>query len=316
MKKNDWGEIGVYLILTILVCILCGIIFFINYVEENYELTNYLWIFNIVVIAIIPLYYFIHNNIEKRKTKKLEDSMIIKNINFKYYREIIKEYSPAMLSFLLDGIELKKDFTASVIYLINKGYFKLTEDNKLERTDKSYSELPEDLQVICNNFEDMLYIPKVQFEENQKQSLLKKQWFDSIEKVAVGKGLVIERKAWKITSFFTILCLLEVIYAIGIENIGLICISVILMFVLMFTKFWAFDENKWIKTQKGYEIYTKIVGLKNYIEDYSMLSESELKEITIWEDYLIYAIILNNTSKLNQEVKDFYKKIGDTIRIK
>lgn len=39
-----------------------------------------------------------------------------------------------------------------------------------------------------------------------------------------------------------------------------------------------------------------------------MLSESELKEIAIWDDYLIYAIILNNMSKLNQEVMDFYKK--------
>lgn len=76
-----------------------------------------------------------------------------------------------MLSFLLDGIELKKDFTASVIYLINKGYFKLTEDNKIERTNKSCGELPEDLQVLCNNFEDMLYIPKIQFKENQRQSL-------------------------------------------------------------------------------------------------------------------------------------------------
>lgn len=69
---------------------------------------------------------------------------------------------------------------------------------------------------------------------------------------------MIERKTWKLTSFFTILCILEVIYAISIENMGLICSSIILVLVLMFTKFWAFDKNKWIKTQKGYEIYTKL----------------------------------------------------------
>lgn len=137
---------------------------------------------------------------------------------------------------------------------------------------------------------------------------MKKKWFDSIEKVAIEKGLVIERKNWKMLSFFSILCILEIIYAIGIENIGLGCISFVLIFILLFTKFWAFDKNKWVKTQKGYEIYTKIIGLKNYIEDYSMLSESELKEIAIWDDYLIYAIILNNTSKLNQEVMEFSKK--------
>jgi len=79
----------------------------------------------------------------------------------------------------------------------------------------------------------------------------------------------------------------------------------------MFLKFWAFDENKWVKTQKGYELYTKVVGLKNYIKDYSKLSNSELQEIVIWEDYLIYAIILNNTSKLNKEAMDYYKRICD-----
>lgn len=79
----------------------------------------------------------------------------------------------------------------------------------------------------------------------------------------------------------------------------------------MFLRFLAFYENKWAKTQKGYELYTKVVGLKNYIEDYSRLSISELEEIAIWEDYLVYAIILNNTSKLNKEAMNYYKKICD-----
>lgn len=80
----------------------------------------------------------------------------------------------------------------------------------------------------------------------------------------------------------------------------------------MFIKIWAFCGNILVKTEKGYELYTKIVGLKNYIKDYSNLSESELKEITIWEDYLIYAIIFNNTSKLTKEAMEFYKRVCDT----
>lgn len=85
--------------------------------------------------------------------------------------------------------------------------------------------------------------------------------------------------------------------------------SVGLVFLLMFIKFWVYDENKWVKTQKGYEIYMKVVGLKNYINDYSMLSESELVKINLWEDYLIYAIIFNNTSKLNKENMEFYNRL-------
>ena len=71
----------------------------------------------------------------------------------------------------------------------------------------------------------------------------------------------------------------------------------------------AFEKNKFVKTQKGYELYSKVIGLKNYVQDYSNLSESELKEINIWEDYLIYAIIFNNTSKLNKETTDYFKRV-------
>ena len=44
-----------------------------------------------------------------------------------------------------------------------------------------------------------------------------------------------------------------------------------------------------------------------------MLSQSQLEEITIWEDYLIYAIIFNDTSKLNEETKDFYERLEKTM---
>ncbi len=77
----------------------------------------------------------------------------------------------------------------------------------------------------------------------------------------------------------------------------------------MLIKVWVYNENKFVKTQKGYDIYIKILGLKNYIKDYSMISERELEEMSIWEDYLIYAIIFNNISNLNKDALKFYNKL-------
>lgn len=51
------------------------------------------------------------------------------------------------------------------------------------------------------------------------------------------------------------------------------------------------------------------MGIPSVIKDYSMISEIELKEISIWEDYLIYAIIFDNTSNLNNEALEFYNKL-------
>ena len=103
IKKISFEEIKWYLTLSFWILVFLAIFFYFTYLEENYEIIKYL---NIFIIINIPLYYFIYNYREKAKKKKLEKSIIIKNIDFQYYRDIIEGYSPAMLSFILDGIEV------------------------------------------------------------------------------------------------------------------------------------------------------------------------------------------------------------------
>ena len=316
MKKIDWKEIFMYICVFMIIVIP---IIMIIYIEENYELSQYLLIVNILILIITPMYYIIYNIREKRKTKNAEEKIIIKNIDFKYYMDIIEKYSPATLSFILDGMEFDKDLAASIIYLINKGYLELKQDNKITRTDKDNSGLSKDLKIICNSDVNHLLAYRRLKNKNIKEqqeayiaSQTNRQWMEQVEKEAEEDGLVIERKKYKITSILSILCIIETVYTLTIENYGLFFFSIFLFFLLVFLKMSAYDKNKWVKTQKGYELYSKIVGLKNYIKDFSTLSEKELKEIEIWEDYLIYAIIFNNTSKLNKDALEFYKKICDT----
>lgn len=313
MKKIDWRETFIYVIITVVVFVPALIIY---YIEKNYDLTKYLWTFNIIVVCILPFYYFIYNNKEKMKTRKIERSIIINKIDYKYYRDIIEEYSPAMLSFILDGTEFDKDLVASIIYLINKGYLELQDDYTIKKIEKDCSQLSKDLQIIYNsNINKLLMFRKITTKSNDEKiqaqiaSETVRKWVEQIEKQTLEAGLVIERKKYKMTSVLSILCILEAVYTIGIEAYGLFYFSCFLVFMLLFIKTWVYDKNKWVKTQKGYEVYKKIIGLKNYIKDYSLLSESELKEIAVWEDFLIYAIIFNNTSKLNKEAMELYRKI-------
>jgi len=159
-------------------------------------------------------------------------------------------------------------------------YYK-SQKNALEKLKVLSSEMDDDFE-ICNSF---VYSLK--------------------DRIAIEK----EDQSWKTMWILFIIGIAESFFALAKEDYGLFFFAGIVTFILMFFRYWAFDENKFVKTQKGHELYRKVVGLKNYIKDYSNLSESELKEITIWEDYLIYAIILNDTSKLNKEAKDFYKKV-------
>lgn len=320
MKKIKEGLLDFIIgtIFIVIMFIFIAIMFSVPYFEKEYEVTRYLWIFNIGSLVLMPLYYFLYNYKEKINTRKLEDKIILKNIDFQYYRDIIEEYSPAMLSLILDGLEFDKDLGASVIYLINKGYLKLQDKNKIIRTDKDYSKLPEDLKIICDSDVNHLLACKRIKAKNVNEEMQSHQsgktrlkWLNTIEKQAVEKGLANEKedKSWKTILILFIIGIIESLFAMYIESYELLFFSGLVTFLLIILRFWAFDENKFVKTQKGYELYTKIVGLKNYIKDYSNLSESKLKEISIWEDYLIYAIIFNDTSKLNKEAKYFYETV-------
>ena len=59
-------------------------------------------------------------------------------------------------------------------------------------------------------------------------------------------------------------------------------------------------------TEDGKEMYMKLNGLKRFIRDFGNFNDKSLREIIIWEDYLLYAIILNESKSLKKEiVNDF-----------
>lgn len=45
-----------------------------------------------------------------------------------------------------------------------------------------------------------------------------------------------------------------------------------------------------------------IYGMKNFIHDYSCLSEAEKDSLVLWDDYLIYAVILEENRKIVEEI--------------
>lgn len=46
-------------------------------------------------------------------------------------------------------------------------------------------------------------------------------------------------------------------------------------------------------TKKAEEEKERLIGLKKYLEDYSLINKREILEIYLWEKYLAYATIFN-----------------------
>lgn len=46
----------------------------------------------------------------------------------------------------------------------------------------------------------------------------------------------------------------------------------------------------------------QVFGIKNFIHDFSLLSEKEKEEVMLWNEFLIYAIVLEENSIIVNEI--------------
>ncbi|MCI1954638.1 MAG: DUF2207 domain-containing protein [Ligilactobacillus acidipiscis] len=59
---------------------------------------------------------------------------------------------------------------------------------------------------------------------------------------------------------------------------------------------WLLNDNHQL-TDEGIKIYTQIVQLKNYLEEFSLLSKRNIKEVSLWDEYILAAAALDILDK-------------------
>ena len=64
-------------------------------------------------------------------------------------------------------------------------------------------------------------------------------------------------------------------------------------------------------TQKGTDEKEAWKGLKNFMEDFSMLDKKEVPELVLWEKYLVYATAFGISDKVLKQLKVVYPQITD-----
>lgn len=59
----------------------------------------------------------------------------------------------------------------------------------------------------------------------------------------------------------------------------------------------------WLKRTEAGELLTaQISGLKNFIHDFSNLSEAEKEHLILWDDFLIYAVVLEENERIIEDI--------------
>lgn len=281
--------------------------------------------------------------------------------NIEYYRDRFNNITPAEISLITDlEIETKKDISATILDLYQKGIINFYEDNIIVKNeDKDLRQSEQKLvEMIKNNNFSKENI------DNWKNSCIKEAQENNYIKVKINKEkrpnfsknnivINISAKLFIISLILSLVFLftptgekwytsldefdnkyaqeekteLEIIesnqeakelYVKIISDSGPIMIlstvMIITFFVLIGTPIYRkvrrkiYNKievnNSYERTREGKILVEQIAGIKNYIHDFSLLSEKDKENIVLWEDFLIYAVLLEENEII---VKDIYK---------
>lgn len=231
-----------------------------------------------------------------------------------YTRELPEYFPPAIASLLLDlSVETTTDYTATIAYLISKKRIKLS--------DKS-----DDIEVISDNQAFASRHESYVFQCVTKQTKFDATEFRRLVVYDAKNMKLVESGKRKIHFWRNIAIAIAIYFVCGI--IANISKNSILEMILYFIGFIAGIS---IFATIGYSIYLlkknevesiyrtkmgeaearKWSGLKKYFKQYTLISDRNLSDILIFDDYIPYAISMNEAKTIEKfiENNDKYRKL-------
>lgn len=313
--KNFVSSVSVtilaYSILCSIVCICSNIKAFM--LKEQFLIAEFKEIYHIYIW--FPVLFFIIYNIVGsaiQNGKKIEIGTI---------REMPSKHHPMMINYLMNKKFTKNGFTSTIMLLINKGYLELGIGSrgyflidKKKISKQPFFNTPDEylIQALFRQFaiNEKLYLSSLS-KKNKDFNLIFVNYSNFFYNSKYYKKLMYTDIF--IFILFTLL-LANIIYfcVISVAHYNIIySIIVIVIYSIMFSKS---INIKW-RNKEGRNLYRKWYCYKKFLEEYTSLHEKELKEITIWDNYLIVAVALDiNTKNSNSVFEDIKLGEYDVIR--
>lgn len=80
------------------------------------------------------------------------------------------------------------------------------------------------------------------------------------------------------------------------------------IYIIIYYISYKVNGAKYRRTKEGKILIEKITAMKKFIHDYSYLDEAKKEQIVLWEDFLVYAIVLEENTNIIEEICK-YKKV-------
>ena len=257
------------------------------------------------VILVSPIIALLQKHEEQKIIKKYEGQYIIDK--FYYYRELVGDISPAILFWLYNkNNDIEDLIVVTYIHMLRKGLIKIKND-KIVRTNVTPNYLHENLLIQYFTGE----ITKKKLQNNILNYLnqdIKNNNFIYASKKNVNFTECMELIiAWII---ITQLIMMPAIVSLIFNGIYLFITYLLAFIAIPIYKGVIKSIHPFFKSDESLQIIAKLNGLKQFYEKFNIINDKSIKEIVLYEDYIIYGIIFNNKGKLNKEAHKLYKQIS------
>jgi len=270
----------------------------------------------ILIMLIFPMMLAaVALGIQMGKAKRVRDNVtFVPAQNLDYYREALGGLNPSIVSLLIDlDLYGRKDVAATLLRMQNKKLIAFQDDGRIMvlwqnaiNSDISEYEL---LNAIKNG------------RINSKSAL--RSWRQRRFEEAKHRGYIQQRKAdmkknyrylcVALVSMLVVLALWGAFLASDIMKtnpvLGMLFLLPIgiLIFVPWYLAireavYWKRGDILWERTPLGNEMAEKIAGLSRFIHEFSLLSEANKEQAALWDDYLVYAVVLEENDKIVKDI--------------
>lgn len=314
---NIFNELNIFVLINQLNFIQKIYIIFISFIIFLFFILIELFIkFNITIIyfgIIIALKKFY-----KEKIKFDQDK------NIKYYRNLIKNHSIGVLKYVKDFSVDNNTIVGTILSLQLKQKIKINNDIIVDNNiiiddlDLNESYVLEcllkkekiDLNLYTNYIIEDCKKQKLLTTKNNYRIKIKKRIKLFIDFIIFNFILLIPLLIYLNKNINTspfMFELLSMIITICCFIIFLLVPIIFYVRTLIYKTMSALDP--FIRNNAGNQLTQNLIGLENFLKDFSKMDEKVKNDLIIWKEYLIYAVIFKQNNKIKSEIYNIAKNI-------
>lgn len=265
--------------------------------------------------------------------------------DLEYYRDKFNGMSPATMSLLMDlNLESDKDLGAMKLYYELYDVYMYIRDGQVGINNPHEIKINKSDEILLkyffdnkNKIESLIEWKENVICENINNNLIERKKNNDKKKVGCGIFILIHILAFAYIIYYctdikvyseildTIVNSAQTdfdVYNMLINNSDYMhCfIMSLILVVALSVYFWSIIggiihlivsnavavKDKLKRTKEGNILADKLYGMKNFIRDFSNLDEASRKHLVLWEDFLIYAVVLEENDTILNEISKMY----------